>query len=45
MDGRNPFRTTQETMVETFVFVGIYWEIESSEGFLRWCEMDFGHPQ
>ena len=33
---RNPFRTSQQTMVETKTFVGIYKGIESFQAWLRW---------
>ena len=43
VDGRNPFRTTWKPW-ETLRFVGIYRGI-IIPGILRWCEMDFVHPQ
>ena len=43
-DGQNPFRTTQDTMGNHTVCW--YLQGESSfQGLLRWCEMDFVHPQ
>ena len=42
----NPFRTTWKPWVETIVFVEILQgNRKSIPGFLRWCEMDFVHPQ
>ena len=42
---QNPFRTTQDTMFETITFVVVFKGDYIILGFLRWCEMDFVHPQ
>ena len=43
VDGRNPFRTTQETAANIFS-----WYLKGNHQkpkFLKWCEVDFVHPQ
>ena len=44
VDGRNPFRTTQETL-EGFDSPANAKNQWFQPWFLRWCEMDFVHPQ
>ena len=41
--GRNPFRTTLKPWLKP-LSAGTYKKIIVA-GFLRWCEMDFVHPQ
>ena len=43
VDGRNPFRTALKLWLKP-LFVGIYRGI-IIPGFLRWCKLDFVHPQ